>query len=52
MRFRKLWLKMKLVNFDFSAKSSSTDYNEPNKPTLNLDQLIYRQFCLNVVDLD
>ncbi len=26
--FRKPWLRMKLVNFDFSAKSSSTDYNE------------------------
>ncbi len=25
---------MKLVNFDFSAKSSRTDYNESNKPTL------------------
>ncbi len=24
---------MKLVNFDFSAKSPSTDYNELNKPT-------------------
>ncbi len=23
---------MKLVSFDFSAKSSSTDYNESNKP--------------------
>ncbi len=34
MRFRKPWLRVKLVNFDFSAKSSSTDYNESNKPTL------------------
>ncbi len=25
---------MKLVNFHFSAESSSTDYNESNKPTL------------------
>ncbi len=33
MCFRKPWLKVKLVNFDFSAKSSSTDYNESNKPT-------------------
>ncbi len=32
MRFRKLWLRVKSVNFDFRAKSSSTDYNEPNKP--------------------
>ncbi len=24
---------MKLVNFDFTAKSSRTDYNESNKPT-------------------
>ncbi len=34
MRFRKLWLRVKLVNFDFSAKLPSTDYNESNKPTL------------------
>ncbi len=34
MRFRKPCLRVKLVNFDFSAKSSSTDYNELNKPTL------------------
>ncbi len=34
MGFRKPWLRMKLVNFDFSAKLSSTDYNESNKPTL------------------
>ncbi len=27
------WLRMKSINFDFSAKSSSTDYNELNKPT-------------------
>ncbi len=32
MRFRKPWLKVKAVNFDFSAKLSSTDYNELNKP--------------------
>ncbi len=25
---------MKSVNFDFSAKLSSTDYNKSNKPTL------------------
>ncbi len=31
MRFRKPWLRVKSVNFDFSAKSSSTDYNESNK---------------------
>ncbi len=31
--FRKPWLEVKLVSFDFSAKSSSTDYNESNKPT-------------------
>ncbi len=36
MRFRKpSWLRVKSVNFDFSGKSSSTDYNEPNKPTPN-----------------
>ncbi len=29
--FVRPWVK--LVNFDFSAKSSSTDYNESNKPT-------------------
>ncbi len=34
MRFKKPWLRVKWVNFDFSAKSSSTDYNESNKPTL------------------
>ncbi len=33
MRFRKPWLRMKSVNFDFSAKSSSTVYNGSNKPT-------------------
>ncbi len=33
MRFRKPWLRVKLGNFDFSAKLSSTDYNESNKPT-------------------
>ncbi len=35
MHFRKPWLRMTLVNFDFSTKSSSTDYNESNKPTPN-----------------
>ncbi len=34
MRFKKPWLMVKWVKFDFSAKSSSTDYNELNKPTL------------------
>ncbi len=33
IRFRKPWLKVKLINFDFGAKSSSTDYNESNKTT-------------------
>ncbi len=33
MRLRKPWLRVKLVNFDFSAKSSSTDYNKSNKPS-------------------
>ncbi len=33
MRFRKPWLRAKLVNFDFSAKWSSIDYNESNKPS-------------------
>ncbi len=33
MRFRKPWLKVKPVNFDFCEKLSSTDYNESNKPT-------------------
>ncbi len=33
MRFRKPWLRVKAVNFDFSAKSSRTDYNESNKST-------------------
>ncbi len=33
MCFRKPWLKVKSVDFDFSAKSSSTVYNETNKPT-------------------
>ncbi len=33
MCFRKLWLRMKYVNFDFSAQSSSNGYNESNKPT-------------------
>ncbi len=31
--FRKPWLRVKLVNFDISAQSSSTGYNESNKPT-------------------
>ncbi len=34
MRYRKSWHRVKSVNFDFSAKSSSTDYKESNKPTL------------------
>ncbi len=29
----KPWLKVKSINFDFSAKSSSTDFNKSNKPT-------------------
>ncbi len=33
MCLRKPWLRVKSVNFDFSAKSSSTDYNGLNKPT-------------------
>ncbi len=33
MHFRKPWLRVKSVNFEFSAKLSSTDYNESNKPT-------------------
>ncbi len=33
MRFRTSWLRAKSVNFDFSAKSSRTDYNESNKAT-------------------
>ncbi len=33
MHFRKP-RRVKLVNFDFRAKSSSTDYNDWNKPTL------------------
>ncbi len=33
MRFRKPWLRVKSINFDFGAKFSSTDYNELNKTT-------------------
>ncbi len=33
MRFRRPWLSVKSVNFDFSAKSSNTDCNESSKPT-------------------
>ncbi len=33
MRFRKPWLRVKSIDFDFRAKSSSTDYNESSKPT-------------------
>ncbi len=33
MRFRKPWLRVKSIDFDFSAKSSTTDYNESNKLT-------------------
>ncbi len=33
MCFRKPWLRVKWVNFDFSAQSSSTGYNESNKST-------------------
>ncbi len=32
MRFRKPWLWVKSISFNFSAKSSSTDYMESNKP--------------------
>ncbi len=35
MQFRKPWLRVKTVNFDFSAKSSSTDHNESNKQAPN-----------------
>ncbi len=34
MRFRKPWLRVKLVDFDFSAKLLSSDYNESNKPNI------------------
>ncbi len=36
MRFRKPWLRVKLVNFEFSVKSSRTDYscNVSNKSNL------------------
>ncbi len=33
MSFRKPWLRVKSVNFDFSVKSLSPDNNESNKPT-------------------
>ncbi len=33
MRFRKLWLRVNSVNFDFHGKTSSTDYTESNKTT-------------------
>ncbi len=33
MRFKKPWLRVKSVSFDFSAQLSSTDNNESNKPT-------------------
>ncbi len=33
MRFRKPWLRVKSVNFNFRTKLSNTDYNESNKPT-------------------
>ncbi len=36
MCFRKPWLRVESVNFDFSGKSSSTNYNESNKPTRSL----------------
>ncbi len=32
MRFRRPWLGVKSVDFDFSAKLSSTVFNESNKP--------------------
>ncbi len=34
MRFRKPWLGVKPVNFEFGAKLLSNDYNESNKPNL------------------
>ncbi len=33
MRFRKSWLRVKSVSFDYSAKLSSPDYNDLNKTT-------------------
>ncbi len=33
IRFRRPRPRAKSVNFDFSAKSASTDYKESNKPT-------------------
>ncbi len=49
MRFRKPWLKVKSVNFDFSAKLSSNDYNESNKP--NWNSLAHVGFEKSLVEL-
>ncbi len=49
MRFRKPWLRVKSVNFDFSAKSWSTDYNESNKPTTkSLAQIGSQKLLVNL----
>ncbi len=47
--FRKPWLRVKLVDFDFRAKSSSTDYNELNKP--NSKSLAHIGFEKSLVEL-
>ncbi len=40
IHFREPWLRVKLVNFDFSAKLSSSDYNKSNKPTQYLPHIV------------
>ncbi len=50
MRCRKPLFRVKSVNFDFSAKLSSTDCNELNKPTLK--SLAHIGFEKSLVELE
>ncbi len=50
MCFRKPWLSVKSVNFDFSAKLSSYDYNESNKP--NSKSLAHVGFEKSLVEFE
>ncbi len=50
MQFRKPCLRMKSINFDYSAKFSSTDYKELNK--LNPKSLAHIELEKSVIELE
>ncbi len=49
VHFRKQWLRVKAINFDFIEKFSSTDYKESNKP--NWKSLAYTGSKKSLVEL-